>query len=332
MTLFLREKTFQFPPLATFICSVPSFGNVGQLATDVILSTLHSKGLLERIGFIESEHTLPFTGYDSFAADQEFLCMPIEVYSIIGKNIFIIHQRSPCVQGKCEAFSEELLNILNTLTYGHLLVLTGAGTEDIEAAHRGQFFIANTAIYTSDGHGNSHEKEHEKIIPKKLIDLFEKKNENSYINITKNFIENYDVDEISSSDAETEHHLSENDFDSFMILPIQTKAVSNVADASLLTGVNMASSLFTISYKRNNVNIIRVVQEIEQMDARYGNVTILGLFCIEGDNRNDGKALARLILNSYDLITPADKDLPHPTSWGGLFGQPLNEEGLSMFY
>jgi proteasome assembly chaperone (PAC2) family protein len=44
MTFFMREKTFQFPPLATFICSVPSFGNVGQLATDVILSTLYAKG------------------------------------------------------------------------------------------------------------------------------------------------------------------------------------------------------------------------------------------------------------------------------------------------
>jgi hypothetical protein len=68
------------------------------------------------------------------------------------------------------------------------------------------------------------------------------------------------------------------------------------------------------------------------MDGAYNNVTILGLFCNEGDNRNDGKALARLILNSYDLITPADKDLSHPTSWGGLFGKPLNDEGLSMFY
>jgi hypothetical protein len=85
---------------------------------------------------------------------------------------------------------------------------------------RGQFFIANTAIHTSS---ENHENKHEKIIPKKLIDLFEKKNENSFINITKNFIENYDEDEISLLDAETEHHLSENDFDSFMVPPIQTK-------------------------------------------------------------------------------------------------------------
>jgi hypothetical protein len=46
-------------------------------------------GLLERIGFIESEYTLPFTGYDSFAPEQEFLCMPIEGNVYIFVHIYI---------------------------------------------------------------------------------------------------------------------------------------------------------------------------------------------------------------------------------------------------
>lgn len=79
MRLFLRENTFKFPPNATFICSVPSWGTVGQMACDVLLATLHSKGLLERIGTIESHHVLPMAGYDSWGADApQHLCVPIE--------------------------------------------------------------------------------------------------------------------------------------------------------------------------------------------------------------------------------------------------------------
>jgi hypothetical protein len=79
MRLFLRENTFKFPPDATFICSVPSWGNVGQMACDVLLATLQSKGLLERIGTIESHHVLPMVGYDSWGdGAPQHLCVPIE--------------------------------------------------------------------------------------------------------------------------------------------------------------------------------------------------------------------------------------------------------------
>ena len=64
MRLCLKESTYKFPPNATFICSVPSWGNVGQMAVDVCLATLHEKKLLERIGSIESSYILPMDGYD----------------------------------------------------------------------------------------------------------------------------------------------------------------------------------------------------------------------------------------------------------------------------
>ena len=43
-SLLLTKPDFDFPVHSTFICSTPSIGNVGQLATDVILSTLYQKG------------------------------------------------------------------------------------------------------------------------------------------------------------------------------------------------------------------------------------------------------------------------------------------------
>jgi hypothetical protein len=58
------------------------------------------------------------------------------VYRIIGKNVFIIHQRSPCVKGKQSQYCDELVKILNSINYGELIILTGAGTDDIEVMNR----------------------------------------------------------------------------------------------------------------------------------------------------------------------------------------------------
>ena len=45
MSLLLKDTSFQIPSKSTFICSTPSVGNVGQLATDSILATLNGKGI-----------------------------------------------------------------------------------------------------------------------------------------------------------------------------------------------------------------------------------------------------------------------------------------------
>ena len=45
MSLLLTDPSFQIPKKSTFICSVPSAGNIGQLATDVLLASCNQKGL-----------------------------------------------------------------------------------------------------------------------------------------------------------------------------------------------------------------------------------------------------------------------------------------------
>lgn len=45
MSLLLADSSIQIPKKATFICSVPSAGNIGQLATDVLLASCNQKGL-----------------------------------------------------------------------------------------------------------------------------------------------------------------------------------------------------------------------------------------------------------------------------------------------
>ena len=145
----LLEPTFQFPPHASFICSVPSWGSVSQLAVDVVLATLHAHGLLERVGTMESAHLLPFTGQDSFASTAPpFDCSPVEVYGIVGKPVYVVHQRSISSRGRRLAHCREFIALLASLCPGgvvHLVVPVGSGTEEIEAMRAGRVFVATVA-------------------------------------------------------------------------------------------------------------------------------------------------------------------------------------------
>lgn len=58
------------------------------------------------------------------------------MYSIAEKNIYIIHQRSPCVIGMNQKYCEELVEILRTLDVEQVIILTGAETDDIEVMNR----------------------------------------------------------------------------------------------------------------------------------------------------------------------------------------------------
>ena len=80
MRVIPREPIFIFPPDSLWLLSLPSEGNVGQLAVDVILATLFSHGrCVERVGVIETDLVLPISGYDSLAPKaQRQLCMPVE--------------------------------------------------------------------------------------------------------------------------------------------------------------------------------------------------------------------------------------------------------------
>jgi predicted ATP-grasp superfamily ATP-dependent carboligase len=76
---FIFNTGKELPESPSFICALPSHGNVGQLAADVVIATLAQTGQIERIGYVESEYVIPMTGYDQFSPSWgKTLCMPIE--------------------------------------------------------------------------------------------------------------------------------------------------------------------------------------------------------------------------------------------------------------
>lgn len=64
---------------AILVCSLPSFGNIGQMALDCLLSTLASQNLLEHVGYATSKYLYPMCGYEQFILqEKKRLCLPIE--------------------------------------------------------------------------------------------------------------------------------------------------------------------------------------------------------------------------------------------------------------
>lgn len=77
-----------------------SIGNVGQLAVDLIISTLQ----LQRLGYFESPDVLPCLGID----DEWDLVTPLELYGSSGSQLVVLQQRSPAVVGRQRQLAEDL--------------------------------------------------------------------------------------------------------------------------------------------------------------------------------------------------------------------------------
>ena len=61
------------------IASLPSYGNIGQMTLDCIISTLANQNKIERIGNCFSSCLYPMTGYEDFSSNwKNILCLPIE--------------------------------------------------------------------------------------------------------------------------------------------------------------------------------------------------------------------------------------------------------------
>jgi len=129
---------------ARFVVGLPSIGNVGQLAVDCLLCTLNQAKILRYAGCLESQYILPMTGYEKLGSrDQPRLCMPIEVYEVVNHNLYIIQQRSLCMKGTQQRFSQSLLRWLQSVNFECAVVLTGASTEEIELQNNKIFHISS---------------------------------------------------------------------------------------------------------------------------------------------------------------------------------------------
>ena len=84
-----------------------TLGNVGQLATDLLLSTLQ----LPRVGFLETTAVLPCAGNDAFKHQAGLVAVSLELYHFQQDgqpDTFLLQQRSPAAKGCQQRFAKEL--------------------------------------------------------------------------------------------------------------------------------------------------------------------------------------------------------------------------------
>jgi hypothetical protein len=347
---------------------------VSQLAVDVVLATLHAHGLLERVGTMESAHLLPFTGQDSFASTAPpFDCSPVEVYGIVGKPVYVVHQRSICSRGRRLAHCREFIALLASLCPGgmvHLVVPVGSGTEEIEAMRAGRVFVATVATppaSSPSAHADAAASLAQQLAKCTLAPLASALSDVlaavGAADVTAALGAVSDERVMLARRADRLNYaddpLQENDYEGFLSLshassdPTAAAAVPVAAGLPPLRdrfiGLGMARTLFT------RVKEGDFVDELSSKSSSSGSgssssggggagvaITLLGRYCMEGDNRADGRALAALVLKALGVLSPGgsghcrlgeEPELRVPTSWNALFGAPMAAETqANMFF
>lgn len=117
------EKTPNFKGF-TLITPTVSVGNVGQLAVDLIISTLE----LQRVGHFHTDCLIPMTGNNPYSRgeqDTAILSTNAEVYSDADLRLAVLQIRSPVLPTKLRCFRELLLCWIKTSGFSQTVLLSG---------------------------------------------------------------------------------------------------------------------------------------------------------------------------------------------------------------
>lgn len=94
-------------------------GNVGQLALDLLISTLQ----LPRVGRFETTSVLPCAGNDAFSHQAGHLALSLELYEVQRESqgkMFVLQQRAPAAPGCQQRFAKELSDWIKQARFGQV--------------------------------------------------------------------------------------------------------------------------------------------------------------------------------------------------------------------
>lgn len=100
-------------------------GNVGQLAVDLIVSTLN----MSRVGFIHTDCLIPMAGnnpYTTCKEDAEELHTPAEVYTAAEQKLAVLQIRAPIIQAKSKKFRQLLVSWIKASGFSRTIVLSSS--------------------------------------------------------------------------------------------------------------------------------------------------------------------------------------------------------------
>lgn len=141
---------------STLVIPAVSVGNVGQLACDLLISTLNAR----RVGFLHDDSPLPVVGSDPFTSvstDQHshHMTTAIEVFECVDSSVVIAQQRAPLIKGKQCQFVSRLVDWIVCSQFKMVIVLTSMFAyerQDVQLSGPQQRFLISPSL-ESDGLG-----------------------------------------------------------------------------------------------------------------------------------------------------------------------------------
>lgn len=118
------SKDLDFREFSLILPAV-SVGNVGQLAVDLLISTL----ALPQVGYIYTECFVPMTGSNPYAGtadDAVELSINAEVYSLSEKKLAVLQIRSPVLQNKSKEFRHMILSWIKQSGFSKVVLLSSS--------------------------------------------------------------------------------------------------------------------------------------------------------------------------------------------------------------
>lgn len=107
----------------TFIFPSVSIGNIGQLASDLLISSLSNT---HKAGYAITDLVQPIVGHDAFIQNSTDLSLSLELYENKNLKLVILQQRAPLFKGKRNAFVQLLTEFIQKENFKESICLTSS--------------------------------------------------------------------------------------------------------------------------------------------------------------------------------------------------------------
>ncbi|KAM4688586.1 proteasome assembly chaperone 2 [Discoglossus pictus] len=113
------------PADCTLLMPAVSVGNVGQLAVDLVISTLN----IPKVGFFYTDCLVPMVGNNPYATNEENakeLCTNAEVYALLSRKLVVLQLRSPIIKKKSKSFRQQLISWIKRCAFVKVILLSSS--------------------------------------------------------------------------------------------------------------------------------------------------------------------------------------------------------------
>ncbi|KAJ1190871.1 hypothetical protein NDU88_000190 [Pleurodeles waltl] len=155
-----------------------SVGNVGQLAVDLIISTLK----MVKVGYFHTDCLVPMAGSDPYAdlGANSKLSINAEVYLLPDKKLAVLQIRSPLIKNKAKSFRQALISWIKRSEFAQVILLSSSHAyqrDDQQLLGTPFRYLLTPAMQSCAGNAmhELHWKEMEKVVPYPGVNETEKR-------------------------------------------------------------------------------------------------------------------------------------------------------------